>query len=142
VDQQGLAVLAEDDVARLDVAMEHATRMGVVDGIADVEEAAEEFAQGERGHVGAPSDRGGAPSWSPGFSRSGDRLKAGLQQWPVSHPSGIVFARPLTRRSGTLCLLTSILRCHLVDWLTTNRSGKIILNDIISPRLRRPSSVE
>ena len=38
VDDQRLAVLADDDVARLDVAVQHAAGMGVVDGVADVDE--------------------------------------------------------------------------------------------------------
>ncbi len=48
VDHQRLAVLADDDVARLDVAMEHAPAMGVVDGIADVGEPAQQPAQLQR----------------------------------------------------------------------------------------------
>ncbi len=43
VDDQGLAVLAQHDVARLEVAMEHAAAVGVVDGVADVEEPAQEL---------------------------------------------------------------------------------------------------
>ena len=45
VDHQRLAVLADDDVARLDVAVQHAAAVGVIDGIADVHEAAEKLAQ-------------------------------------------------------------------------------------------------
>ena len=40
VDDQGLAVLAEHDVARLEVAVEHAPAVGVGDRVADVEEPA------------------------------------------------------------------------------------------------------
>ena len=45
VDHQRLAVLAEDDVGRLEVAVDHAAGVGVIDGVADVEEAAEQLAQ-------------------------------------------------------------------------------------------------
>ncbi len=38
-------MFAEDDVGRLDVAMDHATGVGVIDGVANVEEAAEKFAK-------------------------------------------------------------------------------------------------
>ena len=48
VDDQGLTVLAEDDVARLQVAVQDAARMRVVDGIADVDEPPQELAQFER----------------------------------------------------------------------------------------------
>jgi hypothetical protein len=44
----------------------------------------------------------GDPSWSPGFSRSGDRLKAGLQRELRDRPLATVERRPLTRPSGTL----------------------------------------
>ena len=57
-----------------------------------------------------------ARSWSPGFSRSGDRLKAGLQRLLLARPLGTlfplgrtgtsaraaVFVIPFTRPSGTL----------------------------------------
>jgi hypothetical protein len=45
VDHQCLAVLAQDDVGRLDVAMDHAPGVGVIDGVADIEEAAEQLAE-------------------------------------------------------------------------------------------------
>ena len=38
-------MLADDDVARLDVAVQHAAAVGVVDRVADVEEPAEQPAQ-------------------------------------------------------------------------------------------------
>ena len=38
VHHQRLAVLADDDVRRLDVAVQHAAAVGVVDGVADVDE--------------------------------------------------------------------------------------------------------
>jgi hypothetical protein len=41
VHYQRLAVPAQDDVGRLDVAVNHAARVGVIDGVADIEEAAE-----------------------------------------------------------------------------------------------------
>ena len=44
VDHERLAVLAHDHVARLDVAVEHAPAVGVVDRVADVEEPAQELA--------------------------------------------------------------------------------------------------
>ena len=45
VDDQGLAVLAQDDIRRLDVAVDHAAGVGIVDGVADVEESAEQLAE-------------------------------------------------------------------------------------------------
>jgi hypothetical protein len=38
-------MLAQDDVGRLDVAVDHSARVGIIDGVTDVEEAAEKFAQ-------------------------------------------------------------------------------------------------
>ena len=48
VDDQRLAVLADDDVGRLDVAVEHAAAVGVVDRVADVDEPPQELAQRQR----------------------------------------------------------------------------------------------
>ena len=45
VDHQRLAMLADDDVARLDVPVQHAAAVRVVDGVADVDEAPQELAQ-------------------------------------------------------------------------------------------------
>ena len=45
-------MLAEDDVGRLDVAMDHAAGVGVIDGVADVEEAAEQLAKLEGSTAG------------------------------------------------------------------------------------------
>ncbi len=63
------ADLAHDDVGRLDVAVDRAARVGVVDGIADVEEAAQQFAEGERGCVSAPSLRGVSSRLTPRLTR-------------------------------------------------------------------------
>ena len=57
VDHQRLAVLAQDDVGRLDVAMDHAAGVGVIDGVADVEEAAEQLAQFQRAAAGVVLQR-------------------------------------------------------------------------------------
>ena len=48
VDDQGLAEGAEHDVAGLEVAVQHATRVGVGQSIADVEEPAQQLAELER----------------------------------------------------------------------------------------------
>jgi hypothetical protein len=48
VDNQGFAILADDDVPRLDVAVEHSACVRVFEGVADVGEAAEEFAEFQR----------------------------------------------------------------------------------------------
>ena len=48
VDDQGLAMLADDDVARLDVPVQDSAAVRVVDGVADVDEPAEELAQLQR----------------------------------------------------------------------------------------------
>ena len=48
IDHQRLAVLAEHDVARLQVAVQHAAAVGVGDGVAHVHESPEELAEGER----------------------------------------------------------------------------------------------
>ena len=45
VDHQRLAVRADDDVRRLDVAVQHAAAVRVVDGVADVEEPPQELAE-------------------------------------------------------------------------------------------------
>ena len=52
VDDQGLAILADDDVGRLDVAVDHAAGVGVLDGVADVDEPTQERPQGERAPAG------------------------------------------------------------------------------------------
>ncbi len=57
VDDQRLAVLADDDVARLQVAVQDAPAVGVVDRVADVQEAAEELAQFQRAPAGIPLQR-------------------------------------------------------------------------------------
>ena len=44
VDDQRLAVLADDDIARLDVAVQDAAVVRVIDRVADILEAAEELA--------------------------------------------------------------------------------------------------
>ena len=44
VDDQRLPMLAQNDIRRLDVSMNHASRVGIVNGIADVNESAEQFA--------------------------------------------------------------------------------------------------
>ena len=43
VDDQRLAVTPQHDIGRLQVAVQNAAAMGVVDGVADVEEAAEQL---------------------------------------------------------------------------------------------------
>ena len=48
VDDQRLAVLAEHDVARLQVAVQHAAAVGVGDRVADVEEPPQQPPQGQR----------------------------------------------------------------------------------------------
>ena len=47
-------MLAHDDIGWLDVAVDHAARVGVIDGVADVGESAEQLAQFQRasGRVG------------------------------------------------------------------------------------------
>ena len=52
VDHQRLAVLADDDVARLDVAVKDATGMGVFDCVAEIGESPQEFSQLERPKAG------------------------------------------------------------------------------------------
>ena len=47
VHHQGLAVLAQHDVARLQVAVQHPAAVGVRDRVADVEEAAQQLPQRE-----------------------------------------------------------------------------------------------
>ena len=48
INHQRLAMLAHDDVGRLDVAMQHAPRVGIVDGVADVDESSQQLAQLQR----------------------------------------------------------------------------------------------
>ena len=55
VDHQRLAVLADDDVARLDVAVQHAAAVGVVDRVADVDEPPQQLAQLQRPAAGVVS---------------------------------------------------------------------------------------
>ena len=52
VDHQRLAVLADDHVARLDVAVQDAPAVGVVDRVADVDEPPQELAQLQRAGTG------------------------------------------------------------------------------------------
>ncbi len=52
VDDKGLAVLADDDVCGLDVAVQHAARVGVLDGVADVDEPPEQLAKLQRAAAG------------------------------------------------------------------------------------------
>ena len=63
IDHERLAVLADDHVARLDVAMEHAPAVGVLDGVADVDEPPQQVAQLERAAARvAPERRVGVES--------------------------------------------------------------------------------
>ena len=52
VDHQCLAVLAHDDVGRLDVAVDHPAGVRVIDGVADIEEPAQQLAQLQRPAAG------------------------------------------------------------------------------------------
>ena len=52
VDDQGLAVLAHDDIGRLDVAVDHAAGVGIIDGVADVHESAEQLAERQVARAG------------------------------------------------------------------------------------------
>ena len=61
VDDQGLAVLADDDVARLDVAVQDAAAVGVVDGVADVEEPPQQLAQLQASDAPSPGLRPPSP---------------------------------------------------------------------------------
>ena len=56
VDDECLAVLADDDVPRLDVAVEHAPAVGVVDRVTDVQEPPQESAQSQRPRAGVALD--------------------------------------------------------------------------------------
>ena len=57
VDHQRLAVLADDHVARLDVAVQHAPAVGVVDRVADVDEPPQELPQLQRPPAGVAFER-------------------------------------------------------------------------------------
>ena len=62
VDDQRLAVLADDDVGRLDVAVQDAPAVGVVDRVADVDEPPQELAQRQRPLPG--SALSGSSAWN------------------------------------------------------------------------------
>ena len=53
VDDQGLAVLADDDVARLQVAVQHAAAVRVLDRVADVEKPPQQLPQLQRRRPGS-----------------------------------------------------------------------------------------
>ena len=57
VDDQRLAVLAHDDVARLDIPMQDAAAVGVVDRVADVGEPPQQLAQFQRPAAGVGLER-------------------------------------------------------------------------------------
>ena len=66
VDHQRLAVLAHDDVRRLDVAVQDAAAVGVVDRVAYVDEPAQQFPELERpmaGVASSPPHRRGTARW-------------------------------------------------------------------------------
>ena len=73
VDDQRLAVFAEHDVARLQVAVQHAAAVGVGDGVADVDEPAEQAAA-------APSGR--SPGVAPALSAGGNGSMASFRLSP------------------------------------------------------------
>ena len=52
IDDESLAVLADDDVGRLDIAVQDAPGVGVVDGVAHVDEPPKQPAQGQRPTAG------------------------------------------------------------------------------------------
>ena len=62
VDDQGLAVTADDHVARLDIAVQYTPAVGILDRVADVGESAEKLvkwrATGGRGRLQALDRRG------------------------------------------------------------------------------------
>ena len=68
VHHQRLAVLADDHVARLDVAVQHAARVRVVDGVADVGEPPQQLAQLQRAAARVVLERirrRGSARWPP-----------------------------------------------------------------------------
>lgn len=100
VDDQRLAVLADDDVGRLEVAMQHAPAVRVRDGVADVEEAAEQLAQGQGplacGRARAPGRVVSSAcwrTWARTSSSSRECLSAARAPWPARiAPRGLSFS--------------------------------------------------
>ncbi len=74
VDDQRLAVLAEHDVARLEVAVQHAAAVGVVDRVADVEEPAEQLPQLHGACAGVALSASGSWNRSAASSRLSPRM--------------------------------------------------------------------
>ena len=69
VDHERLAVGAQQDVRGLEVAMDHAAAMGIGDRVADVDEPAQELAEGQgssgRDQFDSVSASGGSRRWLP-----------------------------------------------------------------------------
>ena len=93
VDDQGFAILADDDVARLDVAMEHSAGVRVSEGVADIGEAAEQLAQFQR------VARGVGPQSGVGVERGDGVLERVASDKPhrVVGPAIGVDAEPIHR---------------------------------------------
>ena len=80
VDHQGLAVGAQHDIGRLQVAMDHAPAVGVGDRVADVDEPAQELAEGQ-GALGRIAAECASARWN--------RSMASLRLSPADEPHGV-----------------------------------------------------
>jgi hypothetical protein len=67
IDEERFAVLAEHDVAGLQIAVQYAAAMSVSDGVAHVDKAAEELAQGQATFTGVAGGRFGFVETADGF---------------------------------------------------------------------------
>ena len=75
VNDQGLAVLADDDIRRLDVAVQYAPAMGVLDGVANVDESPEELVQFERPMAWVSLSAGSARNAAMAFCNVSPRIR-------------------------------------------------------------------
>ncbi len=98
IDDQGLAIGAEQDIAGLDVAMENAAAVGVGDRVADIEEARQQAAEGERGR-----DKPSVPLDPTGRGVRGESARrAEVSSRPLTCPSPGAGPLPV-RATGGCC---------------------------------------
>ena len=83
VHHQRLAVLADDDIARLDVAVQHAAAVSVIDCVADVQEPAQELAKLEVRAPAGPGARAAAQRLVGCWNAASEMFDPSLRESPL-----------------------------------------------------------
>ncbi len=129
VHDQGLTVGPEHDVARLEVAVQHAARMRIRHGVAHVHEAAEQPAQGQRTLGGIPTRRVLAMESLDGFPET----VAADEPHRVERPAVVEVSEPVDRHDPRMLQAPGHLGFHQEPGAALGGIGMLGLDPLRAP---------